>query len=129
MAVYEENRASVASRAAYNRRLVELVIPNPIPFSQLINLAPPSLAKDESGRGPGDSSVPDPAVNSAVERWYAQAGSVASFLINEGGTLGFSVFISRLKAGDTADAAISAAFPGLWRNLADTEKAWLLYVK
>ncbi len=129
IAVYEENRASAASRAAYSRRVTELVTPNPIPFSQLVNLAPPGLSTDAPGHGTADSAAADPAVNSAVERWYAQAGSVASFLINEGGTLGFSIFIARLKAGDTPDAAIAAAFPGLWRNMSDAEKAWLLYVR
>ncbi len=126
MAVYEESRASASSRAAYNRRLVRFVKSSPIPFSQLVNLAPPGFSKDVPGHGIGDGSSPD---NTAVERWYAQAGSVASFLINEGGTLGFSAFISRLKAGDTPDAAIGAAFPGLWRNLSEVERAWLLYIR
>lgn len=111
VAVYEETRASVSSRAAYAQRVISLVEPNPIPFSQMINLAPQG---EQTG---------------AVERWYAQAGSVVSFMINEGGTLGFSIFITRLKAGASPDAAAGEAFPGLWKNTGDIEKAWLLHIR
>jgi len=111
MAVYEESRASAVSKAAYSRRFTNMVAPNPIPFSQLINLAPQ-----------GEEQT------AAVERWYAEAGSVVGFMIKEGGTLGFSIFITRLKAGATADSAISEAFPGLWKNLRDLERAWTLEI-
>ena len=87
-----------------------MVAPNPIPFSQLATQAP----QGEQQTGP-------------VERWYAQVGSVAAFMIKEGGTLGFSVFITRLKAGDTMDTAVEAAYPGLWKTVRDMERAWLLY--
>jgi len=125
IAVYEEGRASAVSRAAYHRRLVELVVPNPIPFSQFVNMPPPGFSEEAGGQ----AAAEDPAANASVERWYAQAGSAASFMINEGGTLGFSLFIARLKAGDPADAAVSSAFSGLWRNLADMERAWLLHIR
>jgi hypothetical protein len=111
IAVYEETRASALSKAEYSRRLASLVVPNPIPFSQMINLAPQG---EQAG---------------VVERWYAQAASVVSFMINQGGTLGFSIFISRLKAGLSPDDAAGAAFPGLWNNLDAVEKAWLLHIK
>jgi hypothetical protein len=127
VAVYEENRASAASRAAYSRRLIALVAPNPIPFSQFINLAPQSISDDAAVRESG--ATPASGTNAAIERWYAQAGSVAAFMLKEGGTLGFSIFISRLKAGDTPDAAVGAAFPGLWRNMSEIERAWLLFIK
>lgn len=110
-AVYEETRASASSRAGYGQRVNSLVKPNPIPFSQMINLAPQ-----------GEQTA-------VVEQWYAQAGSVISFMINDGGTLGFSIFITRLKAGTAPDAAAAEAFPGLWKNIGDIEKAWLLYIK
>jgi hypothetical protein len=87
----------------------------------MLALAPQSVADDMAARGPES--------NALIERWYAQVGSLASFMINQGGTLGFSIFIGRLKAGDTADAAIGAAFPGLWRNMGDLERAWLLHIK
>ena len=110
VAVYEESRTSAASRAAYSQRFSSMVSPNPIPFSQMVTLAP--QGEQQTG---------------AVERWYAQAGSAVAFMIKEGGTLGFSIFITRLKAGDTMDAAVGAAFPGLWQNMREMEKAWLLY--
>ncbi|OGS08395.1 MAG: hypothetical protein A2270_04765 [Elusimicrobia bacterium RIFOXYA12_FULL_51_18] len=110
LAVYEENRASAVSKAAYSRRFSSTVATNPIPFSQMINLAPQ-----------GEQ-------NAVVEKWYAQVGSVVAFMIKEGGTLGFSILIIRLKAGDTVNAAIGTAFPGLWKNLRDIEKAWLLEI-
>ena len=111
LAVYEETRASASSKAVYGQRVASLVAPNPIPFSQLINLAPQ-----------GERTA-------VVERWYAQAGSVVSFMINEGGTLGFSIFITKLKAGAVPDAAVGEAFPGLWKNIGEIEKAWLLHIK
>lgn len=111
LAVYEETRASASSRKDYSQRVTTLVKPNPIPFSQMINLVP---QQEQAG---------------AVERWYAQAGSVIAFMINEGGTMGFSTFITRLKAGILPDAAVAEAFPGLWRNLGEIEKSWLLRIK
>ncbi len=111
LAVYEETRGSWQSKAAYASRRSSLVAPNPIPFSQMINLAP---------QGEQDA---------VVEKWYAQCGSVVEFLIKEGGTLGFSIFLSRIKDGATVDAAAGNAFSALGRNLDDIEKAWLLYIK
>jgi hypothetical protein len=111
LAVYEETRASVSSKTAYSRRVASLVEPNPIPFSQMINLAPQ-----------GEQTA-------AVEQWYAQAGSVVAFMINEGGSLGFSIFITRLKSGSTPDAAAAEAFRGLWKDIGEIEKAWLLSAK
>ncbi|MFA6433350.1 MAG: hypothetical protein WCW52_01510 [Elusimicrobiales bacterium] len=111
LAVYEETRASAASQAVYNQRLVSQVAPNPIPFAQMINLAPQS---EQIG---------------SVERWYAQAYSVVAYMINEGSTLGFSSFITSLKAGAATDAAIGDAFPNLWKKPGDLEKAWLLHIK
>jgi|GEM_PF-536592 len=131
VAVYEETRASVPSRTAYSRRMAELVAVNPIPFSQMLVLSPQTLSESAPQPENGAVQAPQDAAgrNLMVERWYAQAGSVASFMISEGGSLGFSIFITRLKAGDTVDSAVNAAFPGLWRNLGDLEKAWLLHIK
>jgi len=110
VAVYEETRASTASKAAYSRRFSTMVAPNPIPFSQMVSLTPQ-----------GEQTA-------SVERWYAEAGSVVGFMIKEGGTLGFSAFITRIKAGDTVDSAVGEAFPGLWKNSSDMERSWLLYI-
>ena len=107
LAVYEETRADISSKVVYDQRVVNLVRPNPIPFSQMINLAP---QKEQ---------------DAMVERWYAQVYSVIYLMIGRGGTLGFSIFITKLKAGFGLDAAATEAFPNLWKNPGDLEKAWL----
>lgn len=111
LAVYEETRGSWRSKAAYTQRMSSLVAPNPIPFSQMINLAP---------QGEQDA---------VVEKWYAQCGSVVGFLIKDGGTLGFSGFLSRIKDGANVDDAAAASFSTLGKDMNDIEKAWLLYIK
>lgn len=111
VAVYSETRASYSSAAFYREKVRSAVEPNPMPFSQMINLAP----SKETDR--------------TVDRWYAQAGSVAGFMIETGGSLPFSIFLSRLRDGASADSALAAAYPGLWKDLKDLEKAWLLKLR
>lgn len=111
VAVYEEIRANQASSAFYTGRLADTVSANPIPFSQMVNLAP----QDEANRG--------------VDRWYAQVGSVAGFMIRQGGSFNFSLFLGKLRDGAAMDKAIELTYPGMWTKLDDVEKAWLLEVK
>ena len=111
VAVYEESRSNPASGAYYTARVADTVAPNPIPFSQMVNLAPQS----ESERN--------------VNRWYAQVGSVAGFMIRQGGSFNFSLFLSKLRDGASVDKAVEATYAGLWKSLADVERAWLLEVK
>jgi len=111
IAVYEESRSNPVSSAFYSQKVNEFVAPNPIPFSQMVNLAPQ-----------GESLK-------TVDRWYAQAGSVAGFMIRSGGSFNFSLFLSTLRDGAAADQAIAAAYSGAWSNLADVEKAWLSEMK
>jgi hypothetical protein len=111
VAVYEETRANQASSAYYTARLADSLSDNPIPFSQMINLAP----QDDAHRG--------------VDRWYAQVGSVAGFMIRQGGSFNFSLFLGRLRDGGAMDKAIEATYPGMWTKLADVEKGWLLEVR
>lgn len=111
VAVYEETRANQASSAFYTATLADSVASNPIPFSQMVNLAP----QDDANRG--------------VDRWYAQVGSVAGFLIRQGGSFNFSLFLGRLRDGAAMDKAIGETYRGMWNSLADVEKAWLLEVK
>lgn len=108
VAVYQESRSNPASAAYYDGLVKTLVTPNPIPFSQMVNLAP----QTESRAG--------------VERWYAQAGSVAAFIIRQGGAFNFSLFLGRLKGGADTDRALAETYTGVWRSLADVEKAWQL---
>lgn len=109
-AVYEETRSNQNSAAWYAARVTQAVAPNPIPFSQMINLAP----QTESRRN--------------VDRWYAQAGSVVGFMIRKGGSFSFYQFLDRLRGGASADEAVSAVYGNAWKSLSDVEKAWQLEV-
>lgn len=111
VAVYEETRANQSSSAYYTGRLADSVASNPIPFSQMVNLAP----QDDANRG--------------VDRWYTQVGSVAGFMIRQGGSFNFSLFLGKLRDGAAMDKAIGETYNGMWSGLADVEKAWLLEVK
>jgi len=107
-AVYQETRSNPASAAAYAERLRSGVAGNPIPFSQMVNLAP----QNESLKN--------------VDRWYAQVGSVVGFMIRRGGSFNFSLFLARLRDGASVDKALEAAYGGLWNDLAAVERAWQL---
>ena len=111
VAVYQEGRSNQNSSVYYSSLVKSLVAPNPIPFSQLVNLAPQGESR------------------SGVERWYAQAGSVAGFLIKQGGAFNFSTFLARLKAGADVDRALAETYSGMWGTFADVERTWLLEIK
>ena len=108
-AVYMETSVSTVSQASYERRLKNTVAANPMPFSQMVNLAP----LNESGQ--------------TTDRWYAQAWSVISFMISRGGSFNFSLFLGRLKDGESLDKALSYSYKE-WGSLDALEKAWLLYI-
>lgn len=111
VAVYEESRSDQASRSYYAARVKDSVAPNPIPFAQMVNLAPAG----ESQR--------------KVDRWYAQVGSVAGFLVRQGGSFNFSLFLGRLRDGADVDKALQDVYGGSWKTLADVERQWLIEVK
>jgi len=111
VAVYEEGRSNQVSAGYYAGRVASAVAPNPIPFTQMVNLAPVS----ESQRN--------------VDRWYAQVGSVAGFLVRQGGSFNFSLFLGRLRDGASVDRALEEVYSGVWKTLADVERSWLLEVK
>ena len=111
LAVYEEMRADYRSKAFYEEKITKDISLNPVPFSQLMNLVP---------RGQKDA---------IIERWYAQAGSVAAFMLRQGGALSFSSFLGSLKDGRSIDSAVAGSFSGLWNDMKDVERAWLLEVK
>lgn len=110
-AVYEESRASQESSAFYAQKVRETVVPNPIPFSQFVNLAPQGETLQN------------------VDRWYAQAGSVVGFMIRKGGSFNFSLFLGRLRDGASVDESLRSAYPGGWKSLDDVERSWLAEVK
>jgi len=111
VAVYEETRSSPVSAAAYAAQVKLSVAPNPIPFSQMVNLAP----MNESRKN--------------VDRWYAQVGSVVGFLVRQGGSFSFSIFLRKLRDGASVDRALEDTYAGLWKKLPDLEKSWKLEVQ
>jgi hypothetical protein len=58
------------------------------------------------------------------ETWFRQAGDLVEFMIDRGGRIGFSDFMSRLRSGDTLDEAIGASFPNMWHNMQELEQEW-----
>jgi hypothetical protein len=111
VAVYEQCRSDQTSASNYAARLANSVASNPIPFAQMVNLAP----QNESEQN--------------VDRWYAQVWSVASFMITQGGSFNFSVFLTKLRAGESVDKAIADTYTNGWKKLSDVENQWLLYIK
>ncbi len=111
VAVYEETRSNQVSASYYTALTAETIAPNPIPFSQMVNLAPQNESRHN------------------VDRWYTQVGSVAGFMIRRGGSFNFSVFLSKLRDGASMDSAIAGAYTGSWKKLSDVENSWLLDVK
>ena len=111
VAVYEETRSDQGSAAAYASRVASGVAPNPIPFSQMVNLAPQSESQKN------------------VDRWYAQVGSVVGFLVRQGGSFSFSIFLRKLRDGVSVDRALEDTYAGMWKKLPDLEKSWKLEVQ
>jgi len=109
-AVYEQTRADTRSEAYYSSSLETAIKPNPIPFSQMINLAP----RTESQKN--------------VDRWYTQVWSVTYFIIQRGGAFNFSVFLGKLKEGDSLDAALAEVYPGKWNSASELENSWKKYI-
>ena len=109
LAVYMETKFSRISEAAYSRRFNNRIANNPIPFSQMVNLAPANESSKDT------------------DRWYAQVWSVVRFMLERGGSFNFSVFISRLKSGDTIDQALEYAYKD-WPSSKALEEAWLLHI-
>lgn len=98
LAVYEEEEARGALRPRPTQR--------PIPFREMVNLAP---------LGEKDDLVND---------WYGQVGSVTRFMIERGGRVGYGEFLKALRDGRPFDDAIRQGFPGTWNGLAALETAW-----
>ena len=111
VAVYEQTRADTAEAGVYAGRVASTVANNPIPFTQMVNLAPQK-----------DTQV-------GVDRWYSQAWSVVSFLIRRGGSFNFSVFLSKLRDGADTDRALAETYAGIWSKFSDVETTWKLEVQ
>lgn len=107
IAVHAEKAALPASADAYAARVASLVRPSPLSFTALASM-PPSAAQ----------------TGAAVEKWYAQAGSLVTFMIRAGGNFNFYLFLRKLKEGLPVDSAVGEAFAGAWRDMSDVEAAW-----
>jgi hypothetical protein len=59
-----------------------------------------------------------------VSLWYAQAESMTRFMIERGGRIGYSSFLTALREGRSFDSAIGSGFPGQFTSLADVEAQW-----
>lgn len=108
LAVYQEIKAEGGGRGGSDifATVRGALRQQPIPMEQMVNLSPGS----EQGY--------------TVSAWYAQAESLVRYLIERGGRIGFSQFLAALKDGRDFDSALSGAFPGVWRSLADLDEDW-----
>ncbi|MCK4936277.1 MAG: hypothetical protein KAR84_05435 [Elusimicrobiales bacterium] len=111
LAVYEEMRSDPKARNIYDNRFARYVARNPIGFSQMMSMSPLD-----------DKSV-------FVEKWYAQVGNLAEFMIGKGGSMSFYIFLKKLKEGYNLNDAIKEAFTGHWTNIRELEKSWLISIR
>jgi hypothetical protein len=78
----------------------------PIPLDQLENMAP----ADERDY---ETTV-----------WYGEAYDLVRWMIEHGGRINFSNFLTGIKNGQQFDQAVQSAFPGQWSNLAAVLADW-----
>ncbi|HNT97601.1 MAG TPA: peptidase MA family metallohydrolase [Elusimicrobiales bacterium] len=107
IAVHAEKAALPASADVYASRVTRLVRPAPLSFTALSSMPPGQAQTGE-----------------AVERWYAQAGSLVTFMIRAGGNFNFYLFLRKLKDGLPPDSAAGEAFAGTWGDMAAADAAW-----
>ncbi|MBI5883781.1 MAG: hypothetical protein HZB91_11845 [Elusimicrobia bacterium] len=106
LAVYEESLALAGPQGARDPfvSLREKVRSQPITMENMARFVPLTEAEYE------------------VNAWYAQAYAMVRFMIERGGRIGFSQFLSAVKEGRTLDEAVGQAFP--WRDLAGFYSEW-----
>ena len=68
--------------------------------------------------------IPASEKERTVNTWYAQVGSVVSFMVETGGRFSFSIFLKELRRGQPLPQALQDGFAGKWRNLSDLEYGW-----
>ena len=82
----------------------------PIPFSQMVIW---SAERKPAQRGP-----------------LVRAGRLRDRLYDrQGSSFSFSIFLGKLRDGAAVDKALEDTYGGLWKKLADLEKAWKLEVQ
>ncbi|OGR96051.1 MAG: hypothetical protein A2V88_13410 [Elusimicrobia bacterium RBG_16_66_12] len=107
LAVFEEAKAvDPRGGASLFGSLRQTLRSSPIPMDQMMRLVPATERAYE------------------VSLWYAQAEDMVRFLIQRGGRIGFSQFLTALRDGKDLDRAVSEGFPGQWRALEDFDLQW-----
>ncbi|MDD4005281.1 MAG: peptidase MA family metallohydrolase [Elusimicrobiaceae bacterium] len=104
-----------AGQASYNSAVRAELLASPIPFARMMSYVPMRDAGTNGG--------------TQLSRWYGQAGSVAEYMIERGGSMGFSMLLRELKNGAGIDSALASAYPGKWSDTAALEAGWLAYLK
>lgn len=69
-------------------------------------------------------STPATERDRPVSDWYAQAESMVRFMIEKGGRMGFSQFLSGLRDDKPLSQALGRAYPGTWNDLESFERSW-----
>ena len=67
---------------------------------------------------------PYDADDQEVEVWYKTTASLTSYLIKNGGSFNFSVFLKELRDGKSAEAALARAYPGKYSNFEQLYEIW-----
>jgi len=103
LAVYEEFKT--LARRPYDA-FTPLFTTMPLTVDQLENMAP----------------VDDREYETTV--WYGEAYDLIRWMIERGGKINFTTFLDSIKNGQNFDAAVAAAYPGVWTNLAAVFNDW-----
>jgi len=107
LAVYEESKALDPRGGTEMFASVRPSLRSqPIPMDQLMRLVPATERAYD------------------VSLWYAQAEDMIRYMIQRGGRIGFSQFLTALRDGKDFDRAMGEGFPGQWRNLEDFDVQW-----
>ncbi len=107
LAVFEEAKAvDPRGGSALFASMHQTLRSSPIPMDQMMRLVPATERAYE------------------VSLWYAQAENMVRFLIQRGGRIGFSQFLTAVRDGKNLDQAVSEGFPGQWRALEDFDLQW-----
>jgi hypothetical protein len=111
LAVYEQAKAASGTRqpAELFGNIHQQMRSQPLALDDLLGFVPLSEKTDDSQK---------------VALWYAQSESMVQFMIERGGRIGFSQFLSALRDGKSFDEAIGSSYIGSWGDLAAFYRAW-----
>jgi hypothetical protein len=103
LATYEEFKT--LGRHPYDA-FTPLFTTMPLPVDQLENMAP----------------VDEREYETTV--WYGESYDLIRWMIERGGKINFTTFLNSIKDGQSFDAAVASAYPGMWTNLAAVFNDW-----